>query len=115
MEEKTKYIKELKSEKELAEKYRNAKEDYRYNGLLLLKSKIIRNKSLKQKKEEELKDKEEKLKIFRSKLDEFENESKLIDENITKLEKEIEIKSHDDFIKVTNRITEIESELKSLN
>ncbi len=115
MEEKTKYIKELKSEKEQAEKYNKAKEEFRFNGLLLIKSKIIRNKTLKVKKEEELQAKEEKLGEFRAKLDEFEKESKSIDDKVQSLEKEIEIKSHQDFISLTNRITEIESELKSLN
>lgn len=115
MEEKTKYIRELKSEKEQAEKYHRAKEDYRYNGLLLLKAKIIRNTILKQKKEDELKEKEEKLSVYRSKLDEFESGSKEIESEITKLEKEIEVKSHEDFISVTNRITEIESEIQKLS
>ena len=114
MEEKTKYIKELKSEKEQAEKYHMAKEDLRFNGLLLIKSKIIRNEKLKEKKEEDLKIKEEKYNEFKEKLDDFDEKSKAIDLEIESIEKEVEIKSHNEFIGVTNKITELESDVKSL-
>lgn len=115
MEEKTKYLKELKSEKEAAEKFHKVKEDLRYNNLLLIKSRIIKNKDIKNKKEEELKSCEEKLKDYKDKLNEFETQSKKIDDSITELEKSIEVKSHNDFISVTNRITSIESEISNLN
>ena len=114
MEEKAKYIKELKSEKEQAEKYKVAKEDLRFNRLLLIKSKIIRNNSLKKKKEEELEKKEEDFTKYKNKLDEFEKISKDIDSKIEKIGKEIEIKSHNNFISVTNKITELESNITSL-
>lgn len=115
MEEKTKYIKELKTEKEQAEKYRQVKEDLRFNSLLLVKAKIIRNTALKKKKEEDLEKNEEELSKYKSKLDEFESGSREIDEQIRELEKEIEIKSHKDFISVTNRITELEGQVQRLN
>jgi chromosome segregation protein len=115
MEEKTKYLKELKSEKEQAEKYNVAKEDLRYLGLLLSKSKIIRNSKLKENKESELIIEEEKLSNYKSKLDEFDNSSDEIDNKIIGLEKEIEIKSHGDFIKVSNKIIELETEKINLS
>lgn len=115
MEEKTKYIKELKTEKEQAEKFHQVKKDLRFNSLLLVKAKIIRNNSIRQKKEEDLAKNEEELAKYKSKLDEFEEESKVIDEKIRELEKTIEIKSHNDFISVTNRITELEGILQRLN
>lgn len=114
MEEKTKYLKELKSEKEQAEKYHDAKEDLRFNGLLLIKSKIIRNVQIKKKKEEDLEKAELELSKYKEKLNDFEIEVKEIDESIVSLEKEIEIKSHDDFILVTNKITELDAKLLSL-
>jgi chromosome segregation protein len=115
MEEKTKYLKELKSEKEQAEKYNVAKEDLRYSGLLLSKSKIIRNSKLKENKESELIIEEEKLSNYKSKLDDFDNSSDEIDNKIIGLEKEIEIKSHGDFIKVSNKIIELETEKTNLS
>ncbi len=114
MEEKTKYLKDLKSEKEQAEKFHKTKDDLRYNSLLLVKSKLIRNSHLKQKKEEELEKSELELGEYKEKLEEFENKNKEIDEEINKLEKEIEIKSHGDFIEITNKITLIEAEIQKL-
>jgi chromosome segregation protein len=115
MEEKTKYLRELKSEKEQAEKYNKAKEDLRYSGLLLSKSKIIKNLKLKQTKESDLIEQEEKLSIYKTKLDDFDNTEKEIDNKIINLEKEIEIKSHGDFIKVSNKIIELETEKTNLS
>ena len=115
MEEKTKYIRELKSEKEQAEKYHRAKEDYRHFGLLLIKAKIIRNTALRKNKELDLEKQEELLGSFKGKLDEFERSGKKIDTEIERLEKEIEIKSHKDFISVTNRITELDAEIQKLS
>lgn len=114
MEEKTKYLKELKSEKEQAEKYRKVKEDLRYESLLLLKARIIRNNVLREKKEEDLKKVEEELAEYRSKLDEFEKKSKEIDSRIEEIENKIEVESHNDFISVTNKITSLEAEISSL-
>ena len=114
MEEKTKYLKELKAEKEQAEKFHQTKDDLRYQSLLLVKAKIMRNVSLKEKKEEELSKQEEKLQEYKDKLQEFEQETSGIDKQISELEKEIEIKSHEDFITVTNKITSLESQLESL-
>lgn len=114
MEEKTKYLRELKSEKEQAEKYRKVKDELRFSNLLLIKAKIIRNKNLKSSKEEELQKAEEELASYKGKLDEFDSESKKIDEQIVQLEKTIEIKSHQDFISVTNRITSLDAEISKL-
>ncbi|MCA9459946.1 MAG: AAA family ATPase, partial [Nanoarchaeota archaeon] len=114
MEEKTKYLKELKAEKEQAQKYSKVKDSLRFNSLLLIKSKIIRNKQIKDKKEEDLKSNEEELSKYKEKLNEFETKSKAIEEEISKIEKEIEIKSHNDFISVTNTITAMESQLSNL-
>jgi chromosome segregation protein len=114
LEEKTKYIKELKSEKEAAEKYHRVKDDLRYNNLLLVKAKLIRNAKLKQSKEETLNSEEEKLKVHKDKLEEFESQEAEIDKQINELEKSIEIKSHNDFIEVTNKITALESEIQNL-
>jgi len=115
MEEKTKYLKELKSEKEQAEKYNKAKEDLRYRSLLLSKAKIIRNAKLKSAKRIELETQNEKLESFKTKLEEFDNKGTEIENKITNLEKEIEIKSHGDFITVSNKITELESEKSNLS
>ncbi len=115
MEEKTKYLRELKSEKEQAEKFHKTKEDLRFQSLLLLKAKLKRNADLRIKKEDELKENEEKLGEYKDKLDEFEAQTKKIDEEIHSLEKQIEIKSHGDFIEVTNKITQQETKLQGLN
>lgn len=115
MEEKTKYLKELKSEKEQAEKYNKAKEDLRYSGLLLSKAKILRNTKLKETKESDLIVQEEKLAVFKTKLKEFDDKGDDIENQITSLEKEIEIKSHGDFITVSNKITELEGEKLNLS
>ena len=114
MSEKTKYLKELKSEKEQAEKYHKIKEDLRFSNLLLVKAKIIRNNNLKKKKEEDLEKYDSQLEEHKTKLEEFENKIKNIEEEITKLEKSIEIKSHEDFISVTNKITSLEHEIQTL-
>lgn len=114
MEEKTKYLKELKSEKEQAEKFHKAKSDLRYNSLLLLKAKLLRNKVLKEKKQEELEKQEGEFSIYKTKLEEFEEKNRAIDDEISSLEKEIEIKSHGDFIEVTNKITALDASLNSL-
>ena len=114
MEEKTKYLKELKSEKEQAEKFHQTKEDLRFNNLLLIKSKLSKNLSQKTKKDEELLENEKELTTFKEKLAEFENKSKSIEEQISTIEKTIEIKSHEDFISITNKITSLESELVNL-
>ena len=114
MSEKTKYLKELKSEKEAAEKYHKVKDDLRFNSLLLIKSKLIRNKNLKLKKEEELALNEVKYAEHNDKLKDFEEQIHKIDNEIIELEKSIEIKSHNDFISVTNKITSLESEMINL-
>lgn len=114
MEEKTKYLKELKSEKEQAEKFHKAKDDLRYNSLLLIKAKLLRNATLKEKKREELEKQEEEFSVYKTKLEEFEEKNKSIDEEISSLEKEIEIKSHGDFIEVTNKITSLDASISSL-
>ncbi|MCA9486739.1 chromosome segregation protein SMC [Candidatus Woesearchaeota archaeon] len=115
MEEKSKYLKELKSEKEQAEKFHSVKEDLRFNNLLLIKAKIVRNAQLKAKKEEEHKELEEVLSKHKVKLDDISTKQKEIDEQITEIEKEIEVKSHKDFIAVTNTITSLEGEVKLLS
>lgn len=114
MEEKTKYLRELKSEKEQAERYHKVKADLRYDNLLLLKARIIRNETLKKSKQDELQKSEELLLENKKKLDEFEKESKDIDFKISDLEKTIEVKSHQDFISVTNKITQIDAEISKL-
>lgn len=114
MEEKTKYLKDLKSEKEAAERYHKVKNDLRFNSLLLVKSKLIRNENLKKKKEEDLEQNEIKYVEYKEKLDSFENEIADIDSQITALEKTIEVKSHQDFISITNKITSLESEIQNL-
>ena len=113
MEEKTKYLKELKSEKDQAEKFHKAKDDLRYNSLLLVKAKLVRNKSLKAKKQEELEKQEGEFGVYKTKLEDFEQKNKEIDDEISSLEKEIEIKSHGDFIEVTNKITSLDAQLNS--
>jgi len=114
MEEKTKYLKELKSEKELAEKFHKVKVDLRYNNLLLIKSKLIKNEELRGKKENSLVDLEVRLKEYKDKLDGFDNQKKNIENQIIELEQTIEISSRNDFIEVTNKIAYLESELKNL-
>ncbi|NCC71312.1 hypothetical protein EOM09_07060, partial [bacterium] len=114
MEEKTKYLRELKSEKDQAEKYHQVKEDLRFNSILLVKSKLIKNANLKKSKEEELEKNEELYKSHKGKLDEIENNIKNIEIQIGEIEKEIEIKSHNDFISVTNKITALEAEVQKL-
>lgn len=114
MEEKTKYLKELKSEKEAAERFHKTKDDLRFKNLLLVKAKLVRNTNLRKKKEDELKENECKLSEFKEKLDQFESETKEIDTQISAIEKEIEIKSHNDFISVTNKITALEAEVQKI-
>ncbi len=113
--EKTKYIKELKSEKELAEKYNQAKAELRFNNLLLIKSKLLRNKQLKDKKTEELSSNEKILEKSKHQLETLEKEESKIDFMLENLEKSIEIKSHQDFIEVTNKITYLEGEIQKVN
>ena len=113
MEEKIKYLKALKSEKEIAERYYKVKDDLRFNSLLLVKSKLVKNKELKEKKKETLEKTEENLKSYKDKLSEYETEIKTIEGKILELEKSIEIKSHENFIEVTNKITSLESEIKN--
>jgi chromosome segregation protein len=113
MEEKTKYLKELKSEKELAEKYHKTKDDLLYNSLLLIKTKINKNKNLLNRKKEDLEKNEEKLSEQNKKLEDINKNIHEIDLEIEKLEKEIEVNSHKDFIKVTNEISVKETELKN--
>ena len=115
MEEKTKYLKDLKSEKEQAEKFHKTKDDLRFNSLLLVKSKLIRNEKLKEKKIQELEKNEEELKEYKDKLAEFEDKTQQLNKEISDLEKTIEVKSHQDFISITNKITQLEEQLKSLN
>jgi len=114
LDEKTKYIRELKGEKEQAEKFHKVKDDLRFNSLLLVKSKLVRNNQLKEKKAEELVKNEEELSVHREKLDELEGKERDIDNEITELEKSIEIKSHQEFIEVTNKITSLEVEIQNL-
>jgi chromosome segregation protein len=112
LEEKTKYIKELKSEKEQAEKFHQVKDDLRFNNLLLVKAKLIRNNILKEKKETDIKTQEVELTKHKDKLEEFETTEADINKKIEELEKSIEIKSHQDFISVTNKITSLEAEIQ---
>lgn len=114
MDEKTKYLKELKHEKEQAEKFHKTKDDLRFNSLLLLKGKLIRNEKLKEKKVEELNKNEESLLEYKDKLAEFDQKTAEINKEISSLEKTIEVKSHQDFISITNNITKLEEQLKSL-
>ncbi|MFW6285938.1 MAG: chromosome segregation protein SMC [Nanoarchaeota archaeon] len=114
LEEKTKYIKDLKSEKDAAERFHSVKDDLRYNNLLLVKAKLVRNANLKKIKQEKIESENEQLKIYKDKLEKFEEEEKEIDKSINELEKSIEIKSHNDFISVTNKITAIESQIQNL-
>ena len=112
--EKTKYIRDLKSEKEAAVKFHKTKDDLRFNSLLLIKAKLIRNSLLKKKKQETVDSREIDLKEFRDKLDEFELQEKQIDDKISELERSIEIASHNNFIEVTNKITAKESDIVNL-
>lgn len=114
MEEKTKYLKELKSEKEAAERYHKVKEDLRYSNLLLIKARILRNDSLIAQKKDDLVKTEEGLGEYKEKLEEFDKQTSDIENEISSIEKEIEIQSHNDFISVTNRITSLEAELEKL-
>lgn len=115
LDEKTKFLKELKSEKEQAEKYHQTKEDLRFNNLLLVKAKLLKNALIKKRKEEELKISEDKIAEIKEKLDNYEQRISEINNEISNVEKEIEIKSHNDFISVTNKITALESEIKNLD
>lgn len=115
MEEKTKYLKDLKSEKDLAEKYHKVKDDLRFNNFLLIKSKLIKNSDLKKKKEETLELNEKNLKVYKEKLETVESKIKSIEDEIINLEKSIEIKSRNEFIEVTNKVTSLDLEVQKLN
>ncbi len=115
LEEKTKYIRELKGEKELAEKYFRTKDSLLFNNILLVKAKIEKNKLLKRKKEDELRVKELKIQEVRKELSELEKKEEDIDKEIEDFERRIELESHKDFIELNNKINEISSRIDSLN
>lgn len=111
--EKTRYLKDLKSEKENAQAFYTTKSQLQEKSLLLLKSRIRKNLTQIEKKEEEkikqegiVKEQQEKLSIFQNKISE-------IDGELEQIEKTIEITSHGDFLEVTNSITRIEAEVKN--
>ena len=114
MGEKAKYLKELRAEKEQAEKFHKVKEKLYSNHILLLKSRIHNNNTSRTKKEEEVKTFEEKIKSQGEELEGISEEINSTEQEITKLEKQIEISSHKDFIKITNSITKFEQEHKNL-
>jgi len=115
LEEKTKYINELKSEKELAEKFYTTKRSLLFNNTLLIKAKTLKNALLKKNKEEQLKEKKNKLDEVETKLDSYDKEISKLEDEINKHEKRIELESQDDFIKINKEINNIENEIKNLN
>ena len=111
--EKTKYLKDLKSEKEHAQKFYSTKSQLQEKSLTLIKSKRIKNTHLiEQKKEDKIKQ-EELVAQHQEKLDIFTSKIKQIDEELSEIEKTIEITSHGDFLEVTNSIVRLESEIKN--
>ncbi len=115
MDEKTRYLKELKTEKEQAQMYHKTKDELRTSNLLLVKAKLMKNSQLRNKKNEEFEECEKIIEKYKEKLDIFEKKVKEIEVEISKTEKEIEIKSHNDFIEVTNKITALEAEIQNFN
>lgn len=115
MEEKTKYLKELKSEKEQAEKYHKCRKDLRENALLLARAKINKNVTQKQKKQQELEENEADLAQYKQKLEDFETQTKAINVQIDEIQRTIEIKSQQEFMKVTKEVTELTGIVQNLN
>jgi chromosome segregation protein len=106
--EKTKYIKGLKDEKEAAVKYRKTKQDLEFSNLLSMNLKIkknekdVENSNLKnEKNEENIKIENEKLENLNQKIQTFEKE-------IEEIEIEIEKKSRNDYTQLVSKITELE-------
>lgn len=113
--EKTKYLKELKSEKENAQAFYSTKSQLQEKSLLLLKARIHKNEQLIQTKEKEREEQEVKVKEQQQKLNEFHSKIEEIDKELSQIEKSIEITSHGDFLEVTNSIARFESEIKNSN
>ncbi len=113
LDEKTKYIRELKSEKELAEKYYDTKNDFLFNNTLLIKSKIVKNNLLSKKKKESLEKNEKNLEKVESELEKLENESNRYEKLIEEFEKKIELESHKDFVDISREISDLENEIKN--
>jgi chromosome segregation protein len=114
MEEKTKYINDLKSEKIQAEKYHATKEELHYRSVLLSRVKQEKNKAQIISKQEEITKYEESLQEYQQLLKEFEEKDDQIAKEIKALEKEIEVTSHSNFIEVTNSITALDAKLLNL-
>ena len=111
--EKTKYLKELKSEKEHAEKFYTTKSQLQEKSFTLIKAKRIKNLSMIEQKIEEKTKQEELVQEQQEKLDVFSDKIKEIDLELSEIEKTIEITSHGDFLEVTNSIVRIDSDLKN--
>ena len=111
--EKTKYLKELKSEKEHAEKFYSTKSQLQEKSLTLIKGKRIKNAKLIQQKIEEKEKQEEVVKVHQEKLDALTEKIKEIDSQLEEIEKTIEITSHGDFLEVTNSIVRLEEDIKN--
>ena len=111
--EKTRYLKDLKSEKENAQAFYTTKSQLQEKSLLLLKSRIKKNLLQIEQKEEEKIKQEEIVKEQQEKLSIFQNRICEIDSELEQIEKTIEITSHGDFLEVTNSITRIEAEIKN--
>ena len=109
--EKSRYIKDLKSEKENAQKFNEVKKNLETNTLLFLDKKILKNSDLKDKKKEELSKNEKSIKEQDTKFLEVEKKLEDISSEINSIEKKIEINSRDDYISVSKLITQNESEI----
>lgn len=112
--EKTKYLKELKSEKENAEAFYKTKSQLQEKSLLLIKGKILKNARLIEQKEQEKVTQQQLLDEQQEKINHFSGKIQEIDTELEQIEKTIEITSHGDFLTVTNSITRLEGEIKNL-
>ena len=110
--EKTKYIKDLKSEKENAIKFNEVKNNLERTNLLFLDKKILKNIELTKKKKEELLKNEE---LIKNQDDTFKKFQKELDDKnleVDKIEKQIEKDSREDYINLSKNISQIESKIK---
>ncbi|MFP4402237.1 MAG: chromosome segregation protein SMC [Candidatus Nanoarchaeia archaeon] len=113
--EKTRYLKELKSEKDNAQAFYLAKSQLQESSLLLIKAKQHRTHTQIQTREEEKVVKDKELKEQQEKFQVFEKKIQEIDDELLKIEKTIEITSHGDFLEITNAIARLESNITNSN
>ena len=115
LDEKTKYLKNLRVEKEQAEAYEEKKNKFEKLSFRYLYSKIknVENKILK--KKENLESKNEIHNDMEKDLEEVNKKIDSLNLEIKKIDEEIEKKSRGKYVEITNSITQLNSDIKFLD